>query len=303
MRRHMLRMARGGRDRRIDRRRRDGPRGEGRVIVGVDQIVRRAGMIGMRLHHGLEDRAGALLPAVCLVVEVDALDDREPVERGDIGVVGIGGTQRVHAVGVSAGPGHLVGIRPVVDAHRIDQAGLARAHARHLQRAIDESLARGETFRIERAAERIAARAHRRAPQRNAAGRIARGNRREARGIGLERMQSGDLPFQRRLRAGGAGVGEVDRAIAGDRAARRRAAETAGGGEGRRLQRQGQRDGQCGAGRQHGDRGEEQRRAERQDRSPAFGVFRYKRMGTAEGYGRLACTLNAIALSPCGRGP
>ena len=80
MRRHVLRVRRGGRDLGVFVRGGDPALGERLEVVSVDDVVRKPGMRGLLLVDGLENRAGLELSRVTLVGVIDRFEQGERVE-------------------------------------------------------------------------------------------------------------------------------------------------------------------------------------------------------------------------------
>src|SRR5260370_30441942 len=89
-------------------RRRKASVGEGRVVVAVDQVMRDAGVIRLRIEDRLEDLRGLPLVRVRLVGGPRGRVERESVEDGRLGVIGITLVDALHGRRIAEGPTPMV---------------------------------------------------------------------------------------------------------------------------------------------------------------------------------------------------
>ena len=178
---HVARVQRGRRDRGVAARGSEAALGKRRVGIGMDEIVRRAGMIGMAGPKIFQDLRGLELARVGLVGQVDRLEDRERVERGRLRIIRIGVREPLHRrfVGLRARRMAATPVIAAIDVERVDERALALGLRLRRLGAAQEGRAFAQRVGIQHAAEGIAARAHRRAPPRHRAIAIGLGDRRE----------------------------------------------------------------------------------------------------------------------------
>ena len=93
---HVQRMRRRRRDLRVARGGVERLWGERGDVVAVNQVVGQARMIRLRLEERLEDRAGGQLVLVSLVAGQRRLGQRQRVEHGRFGVLGVAAGHRFH---------------------------------------------------------------------------------------------------------------------------------------------------------------------------------------------------------------
>ena len=82
--------------------------GQGRVVVAVDQVMRDAGVIRLRSEDRLEDPRGVPLVRVRLVGGRRGRVERERVEDGRLGVIGITLVNAAHGRLVAEGPTPMI---------------------------------------------------------------------------------------------------------------------------------------------------------------------------------------------------
>ena len=99
-----------------------------RVVEGVDDVVRRAGVVGIRLEHLLGERAGAHVGRHVAGALAQA-QERQRVERLGFEIVGIARRQPAHGRGVERVAPGLAAVA-VQNLHRVEVPPLARRRAR-----------------------------------------------------------------------------------------------------------------------------------------------------------------------------
>src|SRR5262245_64487683 len=135
------------------------PLGQGRVVVGVDEIGRRSRMGRVITPYGLKDGSCLELARISLVEEVDSFEDRERIESLRFGIRRVGGRELLHGGLVGLRALRLRAIVAIVDSKRLDESLLAGCRLDDF--GTFQKRASGlERFSVEIAAEWVATRRH-----------------------------------------------------------------------------------------------------------------------------------------------
>ena len=164
--RHVAGVRRGRRDACVDGRDPDALVGERRVVVGVHQVVRDPGMIGILLEQPLENLRRLQLARVGLVVLRRRGLQRQRVIGPRLEVIGVTLRHLLHGPGVGGQPrvqrDRLV--VPVVRADRLDPVALTLALRAHRPRLLEDGPGRAGVLQRGRGRQRVPQRGHGQAP-------------------------------------------------------------------------------------------------------------------------------------------
>ena len=212
VRRHVLRVRHGRRDLRVAPRSAEPARGQGRIVIAVDDVVRDAGMVRLLGQDLLEDRARLQLIGVRLVGRRRRRVQRERIEHRGLAVVGIAPVELLHRLLVGGGPRAMVQL-VVVAIVRLDRGDVVLLARRCGQptRLLQGGRALLQHRRARGLPERVVD-AHRHAPVAHRAGRILRRQLGEGllRLLVPERVQERDRALEIGLDSGRTRDGEGD---------------------------------------------------------------------------------------------